>query len=238
MTRSDRHATIIAFYGDDKSTDLKKFILEIQRAVQQFCGNAFMPRPLGDIHATLIGIESVAPLTPRNEFDELRASRFGNVDVVGLCEFLRQEIDSTCVRIQFGGFQDCDYPVSSRGARLFDRGFTINGDKVVLIGWPVDESCLPTDLLDRLRRGASNFGARHRYYQSPDDRDPDAYMVIGELTEDYPRAAEVVDMMRAAVARSACKLRISAQDIRVAAYESPRLPAGSTSTEALSDFLS
>ena len=38
---------------------------------------------------------------------------------------------------QFGGFEDRDYPFRSRGARPFDRSFSIQGRTAVVIGWPV-----------------------------------------------------------------------------------------------------
>jgi hypothetical protein len=238
MTHIDRRATIIALYEDEKPADLQRIILEMQRQVQQTCGDAFVPRPLGDVHATIIGLENVGTLTSRNEFDKLRRLIPPNTDVVGLSGFLRKALDDDPLTVQFGGFQDRDYPLTSRGARLFDRSFVVSGDKVVLIGWPVDESGLPTDLLARLRRRATGFGARHRYHHSPDDGDPDVYMVIGELAEEASGRAEVVDMMRAAAARSTCRVTLSAQRIRVAIYENPRLPAASTSTRSLQDFLS
>ena len=209
-----RDATIIAYYGADRPPPLTELLQALQERLGEGVGAAFRPRPLADVHATVVGLEGA-----------------GKVDLPGLCGYLRERLTRFPLCVQFGGFADRDHRLTSRGSRLYDRMLTVRGDKVVLIGWPVDEAGEPTGELDALRRALGAFGAHHRYFDTPDATDPDAYMVLGELSAPQDGAlAQCLAAGRTFLAATPCRVSLTADDVRLATYADPRLPAASTTT--------
>ena len=168
----------------------------LARAVQQVGARIiFRPYPLAQVHATVLGLERLPQpaLYNRNMLEfrgELRAMRlpelFGFILQSGHLPF----------DAQFGGFEDCDYPFRSRGARPFDRSFSIQGRTAVIIGWPVraarDRRSSAPDwplILDELRRSAQRFGVLHRWHPEPSDVDNDLYLRLGLLDGELARFA-------------------------------------------------
>jgi hypothetical protein len=221
MNDVSRLATIVSFYGTDKPPQLTALIQTLQSRFVGAAGAFFRPRPAADVHATVIGLENG-----------------GNVDLVGLCDFLTEALTRSPLTLQFGGFADRDHRITSAGSRLYDRALSVGADKVVLIGWPIDAGGEPMDRLDVLRRALRRFGARHRYHDTPEARDPDAYMVIGDLMPGAPDAAVTacVDDGRALLARAACRVALTEDDVRLARYVDTRLPAASTRSWSLPEL--
>lgn len=209
-----RQSTIVALYGDGKPAALRELVTDLQDGIVDAVGEHFAPRPVHDVHLTIVGLEI--------DHDA--------IDVVGLCRHLVRELTADPLAVRFGGVTDGDPRTDGRGRRLHERALVVAGPKVVLIGWPVGRDDEPTGRLDDLRRAAGRFGARHRYHATPAARDPDAYSVLGDLRPggDTRRLDDGLRAGRSALARSCCRVRVAAADVRLATYLDPRLPGGST----------
>lgn len=233
-----RRATLIAFYGESKTHELADYVLSVQQRLVTMLGSTFRSRSISEVHATIIGLESGGTFNSSDELSELRSVILQDVDIQGLCGYVAAQLRDQLVQIQMGGYQDIDYPFTSRGLRLFARTLTANAGAAILIAWPIDRRGVPTDSLDRIRRGAQRFGVVHRYHKAVGDRDPDVYMVIGEMSEDNSRVAEALDEVRAELARSSCVVPLATDSLRIASYTDARLPFDSTYTWPMIDFCS
>jgi hypothetical protein len=220
-----RYATIVLLYGADKPTELRSLLGDLQAGIADAIGAHFLPRPVHDIHATLIGLESGGPVA---------GDAVPGIDVDGLCRHLDETLTGSPLTLRFGGFADHAHSVSSRGSSLYERMLTVSGDKVVLIGWPVDGHGEPTWRIEELRRELGRFGARHRYHPTPD---PDAYLVIGELLDgwDAARLNAGIEQCRSELAQRPCEVEVTGANASLAIYTDTRLPAESTTLVALSD---
>ncbi len=245
-----RQATLVAFYGQKRGPLghlLRTWQDQLDRSVQQLgAGIVFRPYPLAQVHATVLGLERLPQpaLYNRNMLDfrgELRAMRlpelFGFILESGHLPF----------DAQFGGFEDCDYPFRSRGARPFDRSFSIQGRTAVVIGWPVraarDRRSSAPDwplILDELRRSAQRFGVLHRWHPEPSDVDNDLYLRLGLLDGELAASQrELVEqeMRRALSASSPSTVRVGPSDLAVVAYPAGEetLPVGRSEVVRLTD---
>jgi hypothetical protein len=223
-----RYATIVALYGEGKPAGLRSLLVDVQAGIADAVGVHFRPRPVHDIHSTIIGLESGGPVA----HDRVAIA---GIDVNGLCRHLEDSLARSPLTLRFGRFGD--HGVSSRGSSLYQRTVVVSGDKVVLIGWPVTDRGDPTWRLDALRRELGRFGARHGYFQTPWSRDPDAYLVIGDLLDGWnaERLDACVQKCRAELSRTSCEVRLTAADVGLAIYTDTRLPADSTTVVALSE---
>ena len=64
-------ATVVAWYGH-KPPQLSQLIESLHRAAARWCGARFVPRPVPDVHATVLGLESAASGTPGDRDGVLR----------------------------------------------------------------------------------------------------------------------------------------------------------------------
>ena len=222
------HATIVALYGERKPAELRSLLVNLQAGFADAVGVHFRPRPVHDIHSTIIGLESGGPVA----HDRVAVA---GIDVIGLCRHLEDSLTRFPLTLRFGGF--AEHGVSSRGTSLYERMVVVSGDKVVLIGWPVTDRGEPTWRIDLLRRELGRFGARHGYFQTPWSRDPDAYLVIGDLLDGWnaARLDACVERCRAELSRTSYEVRLTAADVGLAIYTDTRLPADSTTVLALSE---
>jgi len=177
-------ATVVAFYGE-KDEGLASMILEIQNFASEEFGVNFTPKPIREVHATIIGLGEIS-IIGRRKSEKDAAIEVHPVELFRyICSFFR----TAPTVVQFGGFQDCDYPIQSRGRRLYERSFVIHDNALVLIGWTLSEpieGAPPSDTIDRLRRNCQSFGFRHKYHDTPAVIDPDLYMVIGDIERHSP----------------------------------------------------
>lgn len=193
--------TVVAFYGP-KPKALSTLITAAQEVLGAEAGSAFRPRPVDDVHATILGLED-AP---------------GCAGAVGA--FLAAELRRSPMDLQFGGFPVDETALLSRGRTLHERSVVLDGSAVV-IGWPVERG-RPTARLGELRRDCARFGAVHKYHRGTTALDPDVYMVIGSLTADVD--AEVVRV----VLDRPTSVRLTAADVSLVRYTDPALPRGSS----------
>jgi hypothetical protein len=188
-----RQATLVAFYGQ-KPSALTEIIGGCQRALSTMLGSVFKPYDLGQVHATVVGLEAVieSPTLENLNFSRHRNTAVG-MDLVGFRRFLLSG-NRVPFAVQLAGFADRDYPFTSRGQRPFLRSFSIQGDKAVVMGWPITsrpdsppessvESRLYPSTLDQIRTSAQAYGILHDYHRMPGDVDNDFYFRVGLLTQ-------------------------------------------------------
>ncbi|MBG6065208.1 hypothetical protein [Micromonospora ureilytica] len=233
----DRHATLVAFYAESKPSGLGDYVGGVQRRLVELLGGLFQPRPMPDVHATIIGLESFGRVQPPQELTELRASGSGRPDIAGLCAYLNTTLGQHPPQIQFGGFPNRDLGVTSRGQRLYTRTLTTNANQVILMGWPVDESGQPTEELERIRRDLQKFGVVHRYHKQAHDRDPDLYLVIGRVKQGDLSETGALEAIRLELSQATFTTPLLPDALRVATYDDTDLPLSTTRAWPLTDFL-
>jgi hypothetical protein len=240
----------VAFYGPKRGLLgrlLRSWQQRLGRSIRQLgAQRVFRPYPLAQIHATILGLERVPGLGLHNRnMHDLG----GRLQAMRLPELFGFILDSGRLPfdVQFGGFEERDEPFRSRGARPFQRSFSIQGRTAVVIGWPVHaardgrpaigEWPLP---LEELRRSAQRFNVRHRWHRAAADVDNDLYLRLGVLDGELTQAQrEVVEHeMRQALCESPpATVRISADDLAIVAYPAGEetLPVGRSEVVRLTD---
>ncbi len=238
-------ATIVALYGD-KPEVLRGFLAACQAEAAAVLGGCFRPYAIPQIHGTIVGLEreegSGGPVN-RN-FLRLRQREVA-MDYEGVLRLVR---DALPFQVQIGGFAEGDQPFLSRGARPFERGFSVHGQNVVIMGWPVTagycsgtgawppdrfpDRWLYSKVLARLRRGVEEYGVLHAYHDDPMQDDNDFYFRIGTLTGDRPSAGlagRLSERLRRWLAsRRPLFCPVTLADLSVAFYRSPELPCART----------
>lgn len=235
---SNRSAAIVAFYGDTKPPAVHKFIKDLQNSLDGFLGAAFSSRPMGSIHTTLIGLDALGPISADAGLDFLRAGDQG-IDGPGLIKYLATDLKSDPPIIQFGGFENRDYSLQSRGQRLFDRSVVANDGQIIIIGWTLGADYQLTPRLDQLRRKAGKFGFTHRYSLSDGNADPDAHVVIGKIAKDVDptKLSSTLLELRAMSVDHSCHVELKADRLAVVLYSDPALPESTTTAFPLIDLV-
>jgi hypothetical protein len=248
-------ATIVAHYGP-KPDAVATWLTGCLGMLRALVGTHFEGYEIDQIHGTLIGLERddrhAGTFRNRN-FQVLRGIR-AEMDFDGLLPALRFAFDSPLL-VQIGGFAPGDDPFRSRGLRPFDRSFSIQGNKAVVMGWPVRSSSTndarPSfdhregrsrrypDSLHRIRLDMQSHGVLHAYHARPRDFDNDFYFRIGTLSDCTPLTSRVVSRTEVAarkwLAAHPLFIEIRLGDLSVAFYEKTELPRATTQTRCLSD---
>jgi hypothetical protein len=223
--------TLVAFHGE-KPPALSRLLVDCQDRIRAVLGGDFAPCALGPIHGTVVGMERV-PGTRRDNLNlEHLLGRRVPMDLKGFLGTLPDR-PGWPLEVRFGGFPRGARPFASRGATPWERTFSIQGDKAVLIGWPV----LPGDpdryppTLERLRRQAEAFNILHAYHRTPAEADNDLYLRLGTVggKERAPSAdGDLETALRETLAARPVTVPLSLDDLRVAVYRDPTLPIDST----------
>jgi hypothetical protein len=200
-------ATVVAWYGP-KPSPLPQLIERLHRAAAGWCGAGFVPRPVPEVHATVLGLEPAASDTPRDRDGVLRHL---------VAEFGRAPFD-----VQFGGFAATDRRMLSRGQTLHERSLGLRGEHLVLIGWPMASQ--PTPRLGEIRRSCERFGFQHKYHCGPYDLDPDVYLVVGEVAG---TSDGLVERLRGEVV-TPVRIPLLVGDVALVEYTDPRLPSATS----------
>lgn len=234
--------TIVAHYGH-KAPELKGLVDDCQRMATEALGAAFMAYDLRQVHATIVGLEHAESSPAENaSFRRLRGQSV-EMDVPAFLDHLRASAHLP-FEVQIGGFGESDRPFCSRNATPFERSFSIQGDKAVVMGWPrrADSghgAALWPQALEAIRRSAREFGILHAYHGSEADRDNDLYFRLGLIERGAVSEEAVIELERRVrrhlSRRPSLILRIGLGDLCVAAYLDDRLPLDSTETWPLSD---
>lgn len=199
-------ATVVAWYGATPRA-LSGLLERVHRAALRSPGAGFVARPVAEVHATILGLESTPSRTQ---------------DLDGVLRHLAAEFRGDPLDVQFGGFADADRRLDSRGLGLGERTVGVWGGQLVLVGWPMAPD--PSPRLGEIRRRCERFGFRHKYHQRPDDLDPDAYLVLGDVAGPAP---ELVARLREVLA-APVRVPLTVDDIALVEYADPRLPAASS----------
>lgn len=242
-------ATIVALYGDKPDT-LTAFLSDCQNIVGEFLGSNFKKYDIGQVHGTLVGLErdEDAPWRFYNRNFRTLRNVEAPMDFDGLLTFLR-EGGHFPLQLQIGGFQDRDYPFTSRDMTPFNRSFSLQGENVVIMGWPlrglplsdkpsspptiIRESLLYPMTLDSIRRGAQRYGVLHAYHAKPKDTDNDFFFRIGMITSPDSVSTKlkkrIQETMREYIAgMPPLVINIDLSDVYIVFYTSEKLLLGSS----------
>ena len=245
--------TLIALYGD-KQDDFATAITRCQQIAAQAVGSAFTPYDLCQIHATIIGFERHIASPVFNANFAKHRGRDVVMEFDGYLTYLRG-CGLFPFEVQLGGFANRDYPFTSRGTLPYDRSFSIQGDKVVVMGWPLRgepfkappdtpaacsrEARIYPATLDAIRLAAQRYGILHGYHRLLTDVDNDLFFRIG-LIDPKALTAATTSTLEGQVrqflsSQPPLVIEIRIEDICIAAYEDDRLPLVSTQTWSLAD---
>ena len=245
--------TLVAFYGK-KSPEFATFITQYQNAVADALGSAFTAYDTDQVHATLVGLERQSGSRQDNEnFAKLR-NRCVEMDLNGFLAYVRG-CGYFPLKVQIGGFSERDYPFTSRQQRPYERSFSIQGDKVVVLGWPVRGEplvMLPTtpevfiqegrnypSTLDQLRQAVQRFGVLHGYHQELTAVDNDLFFRIGliDLKSVPVRSLRSVEqrVRKQLSEKRPVILEVTLDTVFLAAYVDTALPVSSTQTWSVVD---
>ncbi len=174
--------SLVSCYGD-KPQALTTIIEKVQSLVIHSLKDAFQPYQPEQVHATIIGMETV------NVDNKLYSKwcienqiRVDPVDWKKLTGFLIKEIPP--VIIQMGGYKsDVDYGFESRCSSPYMRSFSIHANRVVINGWPVTESpegYQSSQVLYHWRKQFQQYHLCHKW-NADGYQDNDFFMVLGTI---------------------------------------------------------
>lgn len=172
-------ATLVAFYGK-KNNDLEAFISACQNKILETIGSSFLPYSLEQVHATIIGLEGyrIADKVKNTNFENyLGQTRL--VDPSTLLEFIRSD-DFSTIEVKIGGYRPGGQCFESRSQDPYERSFSVQGNRVVVIGWPTAAPEGQT-ILDNCRRSFNKVNILHKWHRTPTEIDDDFYLVLGQV---------------------------------------------------------
>jgi hypothetical protein len=220
--------TSVALYGD-KTGPLQRLLATTQRIVAGQLGDSFRPYTLEQIHGTIIGLDGVADPSSgelvNQYFLELTGDR-RSVNHRRAMEILADRLTPP-MTIRFGGNRpDMPAAFASRGQHPFERSFSVQGDALVLMGWPIEtvKNGDTTRPLDDLRRALNEAGFLHRYHRTPDDVDNDFYLVVGHHYKAPEEALRrTVELARVYLADHPVDVPVGTAQIRIVAADTATL---------------
>jgi len=244
--------TLISLYGS-KTGNLAAAIARCQEIADRTVGAAFTPYDMHQIHATIIGLERHHPPADNANFSKHRDHDVA-MDFAGFLAYLRG-CEYIPFRVQVGGFANRDYSFTSRNKPPYERSFSVQGDKVVVMGWPVrgepiaaspgtpaaraQEARTYPPTLDAIRRAAQSFGILHPYHRTDADVDNDLFFRIGLIRPEAttPSAVRALEMQvrQLLSAQRPLVIEVRLGDIYLAAYDDDRLPVSTTRVWSLAD---
>lgn len=222
-------ASVVAYY-QRKPPQLLDLIGRVQEEIQGSLRASFLPYDPDQVHATIVGLESVLrgdQLVNRN-FLEFR----GQTRIVSLGSVVARLQDTNLLpmQVQIGGFRPgVDYGFRSRGRGPHARSFSLQEGAAVGMGWPVQNGQYP-DSLDRLRRLFQDVNVLHKYHRRPGDVDNDLYFVMGRCLTPVSEADRdrTEQEMRRYFSAHPCVIPLGREDLAVACYTDEALPAPTT----------
>ena len=248
-----KKATLISLYGE-KRNDFAMLIGRCQEFARTVLDKLFTPYESTQIHGTIFGLERKLGSSLCNANFAKHRGRDVLMDLDGILNYLRL-CGHIPLEIQIGGYGKREYPFTSRNTIPYERSFSIQGDKVVMMGWPlrgnpfqlppttpcgwVQEASLYPRTLDIMRHAAQNFGVLHAYHRRLNDVDNDLFFRIG-LVDPKSLTEHMVAVLEGEVRQFLSEqpplvLEIRLDEIFVAIYEDDTLPWSSTHVWPLTD---
>jgi hypothetical protein len=246
--------TVVALYGEKRS-DLAALIARCQELCRGVLGVGFKSYEPFQIHATIFGLERKVG----SPFYNANFSRYQGCDRVmnleAILDYLRR-CGHFPLEVQVGGYGKRDYPFTSRQACPYERSFSIQGDRVVVMGWPIrgkpfsqppatpsawiQEAKLYPPTLDVVRHAAQAYGVLHAYRRALTDIDNDLFFRIGLLVDRTSLTERVRDTLESEVRQFLSMqppliLDIGLDQVSVVLYEEDTLPPSSTRVWSLAD---
>jgi hypothetical protein len=246
--------TLVSLYGKKSNSRLAAVIAQCQQIVTNALSTTFTPYDEEQVHATIVGLERRS----RSRFENDNFARLRNRNQTmafdGFLGYLRG-CGHFPLQVQIGGFRDRCYPFTSRRANPYERSFSIQGDKAVVMGWPIrgepvsmpettsqnfiQESRIYPMTLDAVRRAAQGFGILHAYHQALTDVDNDLFFRIG-LVEEKAVLLENIPALEQRVRQFLSEeipliVEITLDEVFVAAYKDNTLPRTSTNVWSVTD---
>jgi hypothetical protein len=253
-----KQVTLVSLYGA-KQDEFSTLITQCQDTVKSVLGNAFLPYDVRQVHATIVGLERIGSVNHNLNYWKHRGQQV-EMDFDGFLKFLRTS-SQIPFEAQIGGFANRDYPFVSdpfekgRDNRPFDRMFSVQGDKVVVMGWPLRGQPLKTvpvtphewaqerqlypPVLDEIRHSAQKFGILHAYHKTRTAIDNDLFFRIGLLDTKAMSAGStdilIQEMQEKLSALPPVITQVTQHDVFLAAYEDDKLPLASTQVWSIAD---
>jgi hypothetical protein len=224
MSGQSRFISAVAFYGP-KTGRLRELLTGVQALIAEHVGNDFRPYTLDQVHATLIALNGVrAGGTIVNEYLLEHAGERREMDLPRVMDILARRF-ATPLRVRIGGFRPGQaVPFTSRGQHLAERSFSVQGEALVLVGWPADSLAGLGQPLDELRREMNAAGVLHRYHARPADVDNDLHLVVGHQAGAPAAAlARATAAVRDKLAADPADLAIALSDVTIVAADSHTL---------------
>jgi len=223
MRLGSRFISAIALYGP-KTDPVRDVLAGVQAVIASHVGDRFRPYSLEQIHATLIAINGIPDPESGviiNQYYREHAGARLEMDLQRVMQILAERLAQRLqIRIGGCGPQDAD-PFLSRGQRLFERAFSVQGNAFVLMGWPLLALTGPCRPLDELRRAMNAAHVLHRYHQGDADVDDDFYLVVGHHSGAPASALErAASAIRDNLAASPLDIDIGISDVKIVASDS------------------
>jgi hypothetical protein len=223
----EMNLTLAAHYGV-KPRQFANFIRWCQASVATLIPRAFRPYEVGQVHATIVGLEAHrknGELLSDN-YRKLGESR--RVNLADLLELLSRT-RRLPFRVRIGGFRLGDtYSFTSFGRHPYLRSFSIQPSNIVVaMGWPEARGQFP-ETLDGLRREFNRCNIVHKYHKTEQDIDNDFFFVLGKLessAETNGSRGTVSETIRAQIACiEPVYVDVAWEDLSLVAYLDDELP--------------
>jgi len=250
-----KQVTLIALYGN-KPQSLLHLFSECQRLVKEEFPKIFVPYQMAQIHATIVSLERMSNSAYINKnYFEYRQKKI-QMDFTKLLDFLRDKARFP-FQVQICGYKDQDYPFTSQGQGPFERSFSIQEDKPVIMGWPVNIISSPDietrlhrvnaaqtypNNLDETRRAVQEFGILHSYHRKISDIDNDFYFRIGLLRPNSRINLVNKEALEKKIRKFLSELdpviiQVALSDLYIASYSDTKLPLESTRVWSVCDSI-
>jgi hypothetical protein len=224
---------LITLYGI-KPLHFERFISSCQEILSDVLENTFTPYTVEQIHGTIISLARASEDTLLNlEFYKANEKTL-TMDILGFLREIKSH-DFFPIKIRIGGFKGNDIPFLSKGQSPYRRSFSIQGEKAIVIGWPVSRNSTSdkmtySDVLGVIRNLGEKYNIKHMYNQS-DFIDNEYYFRIG-LAKDTTSAQKIhlaEKVLRDYISEiNPLTLELGISDIFIAGYQDETLPISST----------
>jgi hypothetical protein len=233
---------LVTYYGS-KPPHFKNLIEQCQKLIIEVLGQDFTPYKVEQVHGTLISLERL----DKDGFYSLQyyatSKKKLKMDIIGYLEYLKNA-SIFPITVQLGGFRRDDIPFLSLGLSPYERSFSFQGIKAIILGWPVIKSeagsvgTKLSDVLGKIRVAGEEFNLRHTYNQL-DFIDTEYYLRLGLSQKNAPKSIyqATEDRVRDYLSRiDPVIIEISIADLSVVCYQDDTLPLSSTKTLPLSSI--